>query len=251
MPKLSLDATDSDVDLINMMLYIKDRYDVSGNAYHEMSKVCKQMPRSYKLKQKIAELNKLWNISPTPNNTCGVQQSLEDRLGVRISHLHKTMPEDTAFRVKKTINMKLSGDGTRIGKRLHVIHFTFTLLEEGCLAYTSEGNHTLAIVKDEEKYEPVRDALQDIRSEVERLKEITVDGQTYTINYHVGGDWKFLAMATGIDSACSEYACIWCKCSKADHPLTEHQWSIMDTSLGARTIEENLRLSQLPKSRKK
>jgi len=27
-----------------MMLYIKDRFDVSGRAYHEMAKVCKEMP---------------------------------------------------------------------------------------------------------------------------------------------------------------------------------------------------------------
>lgn len=30
------------------------------------------MPRHYQLKQWIAEFNKLWNIFPTPNNTCGL-----------------------------------------------------------------------------------------------------------------------------------------------------------------------------------
>ena len=31
----------------------------------------------------------------------------------------------------------------------------------------------------------------------------------------MGGDWKFLALVTGIDSASCAYSCIWCKC-KAD-----------------------------------
>ena len=204
-------VSDDDLDMISMM-YVKDKYYVSGNAYHEMSRLCKGLPRSYKIKHRISDLNKLWNIYPTPNGTCGVQQSLEERLRVRISHLHKTAPSDAALREKQTINVKLSGDGTNIGKRLHVVDFTFTLLEEGPLAYSYEGNHTLAMFKEEEKYEPSWDALGDIRKEVGQLQTITVDGKTYDITYYLGGDWKFLAMVTGIDSASSEYACIWCKC---------------------------------------
>ena len=38
------------------------------------------MPRHYQLKQRKAELNTLWDIYPTPNGSCGVQQSLKQRL---------------------------------------------------------------------------------------------------------------------------------------------------------------------------
>lgn len=72
--------TESEMDTINMMLFIKDRYNISGAAYNELSQVCKDMPRHYKLKDRIRELNKLWNIKPTPNGTCGVQQSFTERL---------------------------------------------------------------------------------------------------------------------------------------------------------------------------
>ena len=74
----SLDETE--LDTLNMMLYVKDKYNISGCAYHEMAQLCKKMPRHYQLKQRIAELNKLWNIFPTPNNTCGVQQPFEEWL---------------------------------------------------------------------------------------------------------------------------------------------------------------------------
>ena len=86
------------------------------------------MPRESLLRQWIAELNKQWNIRPTPNGVCGVQQSLEDRLRVRIVCLHQQAPPNAAFYRTKTVNVKLSGDGTN--KRLHVVNFTFTLLEE-------------------------------------------------------------------------------------------------------------------------
>ena len=70
----------NDEERVLMMLYIKDKHNVSGRAYHELASLCKQMPRHYKLKHKIMELNSLWNISPTPDGTCGVQQSLRERL---------------------------------------------------------------------------------------------------------------------------------------------------------------------------
>ena len=59
-----------ELDTLNMMLYVKDKYNVSGDAYHEMTQLCKSMPCHYKLKDRIAELNKRWNIRPTPEGTC-------------------------------------------------------------------------------------------------------------------------------------------------------------------------------------
>ena len=72
--------TEEEADSLLMVLYVKDKYNVSGNAYHEMASICRQMPRHYKLKRKIAELNSLWNFKPTPEGTVGVQQPLKERL---------------------------------------------------------------------------------------------------------------------------------------------------------------------------
>lgn len=83
-----------------------------------------------------------------------------------------------------------------------------------------------------------------IHKEVERITTIDVDDSTDCIVYYLGGDWKFLAMCIGIDSATSDYACIWCKCAKEDRPNVHMEWSITDTSLGAQTIQENIALSQ-------
>ena len=70
------DEEDEDFDIINMMLMIKDTYQV---AYHEFARGSKQMPCHVRLKRRITELNSLWKITPTPGSS-GVQQSLEDRL---------------------------------------------------------------------------------------------------------------------------------------------------------------------------
>jgi hypothetical protein len=61
------EVNDDDVDMIDMTLYVKDWYNVSHDAYHELAKLCKEMPRQYKIKRRISELNSCWNITPTPN----------------------------------------------------------------------------------------------------------------------------------------------------------------------------------------
>ena len=91
--------------------------------------------------------------------------------------------------------------------------FTFTLLDEN-QATSASGNHVLAVFKESESYHYLKSALEDIIQKVGDLQEIEVDGQTFQILYYLGGDWKFLAVVTGIDAASSDYACIWCKCKK-------------------------------------
>ena len=44
------------------------------------------------------------------------------------------------------------GDGTQIGKHLHVINFGSTLLDDEETAYSAAGYHCIAIVKEPEKY---------------------------------------------------------------------------------------------------
>jgi len=109
--------------------------------------------------------------------------------------------------------VKLSGDGTCIGKRLHVTNYSFTVFDEGPIAHSSEGNHALAIVKVPKKYEDLMLALEDICCDVERLNQIKLGTETFNIAYYLGGDLKFLAVILGIDSAVSTYTCPWCKCS--------------------------------------
>ena len=57
----------------------------------------------------------------------------------------------------ETIRIKLSGDGTNIGKRLTVINFTFTLLNEKEVAMGEKGNYVLAVVKTTETYDNLRE----------------------------------------------------------------------------------------------
>ena len=140
----------------------------------------------------------------------------------------------------KKVKVKLTGDGTNIGKHLHVVNFVFTILDEGEKACTASGNHCIAILKESESYDAMKLGLKDIIREVESIEQIIVRDLDFDVLFYLGGDWKFLAMATGIDAATSTHACIWCKCPAIERHDSEQVWSISDVSLGAWTIEENV-----------
>ena len=59
---INSDVNTTDLDMLNMIIYVKDSYNVSNVAYREMAQICKQLPRHYKVKERISELNKQWNI---------------------------------------------------------------------------------------------------------------------------------------------------------------------------------------------
>ena len=65
-----------------------------------------------------------------------------------------------------------------------------------------------------------------------------MDGEEYKIEYFLSGDWKFLAVITGLNAANAEYSCIWCKCKSAERWNMEKEWSITKAENGARTVDE-------------
>ena len=77
------------------------------------------------------------------------------------------------------------------------MNFAYTILDEGDLAHSYEGNHCLAIFRAPENYESLKCALSDIIEEVSSLQFISVNGQQYKIEFYMGGDWKYLATVTG------------------------------------------------------
>ena len=86
--------------------------------------------------------------------------------------------------------------------------------------------------------------MQDIAKEVKELKTFELDGELHELEYFLGGDWKFLALVCGLNAANADYSCIWCRWNMV------LDWSLFDTSKGARTIEEvKVLLNEPPKKR--
>jgi len=68
-------------------------------------------------------------------------------------------------------------------------------------------------------YEELKTGMQDIAKEVNELKAIELDGESYGVELFLGGDWKFLALVCGLKAANADFSCIWCKCHAHGHGL--------------------------------
>ena len=70
-----MDNSDSD-DKIYSTLYVKDKFSISDQAFHELSLLASDLPKSYQVKKLAQTLNSEFEIKPAPNKILGVQQSL-------------------------------------------------------------------------------------------------------------------------------------------------------------------------------
>ena len=67
-----------------------------------------KLPRHCMIKERISELNRLWHI-----RCCWCAAVLGRTIGGTNEH---TTPPDDDFKMSKVVRVKLSGDGTTIGK---------------------------------------------------------------------------------------------------------------------------------------
>ena len=115
---------------------------------------------------------------------------------------------------------------------------TNTILNEKDAAMNEKGNYVLTIIKTTENYDNLKESLADLNNEMSNLKEITVNSHKYSIEYFLGGDWKFLACVCGLGATNQNFSCIWCKCPRNERFDISKKWSITDKSLGARDLQE-------------
>ncbi|CAH3115052.1 unnamed protein product [Pocillopora meandrina] len=181
-----------DIDNINMWLYLKDKFNISNEAWHEIAIKANGLPNTYSIKKRINELNSKWNLKPTPGDAEGVQLGFAESLQEHIVRLQKNGEINDG----EAIKIKLGGDGTNIGKRLTVVNFTFTILNEKDVAMAEKGNYVLAVIKTTETYHNLRDSLADLQMEMSNLKEISANNCTYKIEYFFR--WRFEIFSTGM-----------------------------------------------------
>ena len=108
---------------------------------------------------------------------------------IRLQALIKNSSPNAAFKQNHKIQVRLSGDGANIGKGLHVINVTFTILDEGTKAMSCDGNHLVAIIKESEDYDKLAKSMADMRNDVEAFQHVSVGTECFEIEWFLKGDW--------------------------------------------------------------
>ena len=224
---------------VKKVLFVKERFNISNQAYHEMSMIT-DLPSSYSLSKTAKELDARCILQCTPGKTEGVQQSITERLRVRIRHMLLSNP---SYQYRH-IRVKITGDGTCVSRSVHLVVIAFSLIDFNNENPSSPyGCHVIALINATENYENLQESLTDIADELRHLNSINVDGKEFTVQFYLGGDWKFLALVTGIEAASSNFFCVWCKCPSDQKHITGI-WSALNPKNGARTTNETQELSK-------
>lgn len=79
--------SESDEDVLKKTMYVKERFNISNQAYHELSMVNKDLPRSYAIQKEILHMNSKSVIYPITGKVAGVRQSTLGQLNKTITHL--------------------------------------------------------------------------------------------------------------------------------------------------------------------
>lgn len=235
------------VGSVKKTLYVKEKFHISNNAYHELAMLNPKLPRLCEITREAKQLNAQSNIYPTPEPTIGVQQSLRARLTKRLQHLITVM--QTELLLYSTIKVKITADGTQVSRSLHPLVIAFTIIDEGENPNSADDNHIIALIHCQEKYPEISAAVKDIAEEIAQIDTIKIGQYEFKIEFMLGADWKFLAMSVGIESATADYFCIWCKCKADERYDTSKTLSISDTQKSARTISEIQELASLRKKK--
>ena len=80
-------VTDQDIDNINLLLCIKERFNISDLAWHELSVKLKEMPNLFSLEKRTEARNGKWDIAETPEEHEGVQIKFADSLKSQVERL--------------------------------------------------------------------------------------------------------------------------------------------------------------------
>ena len=97
-----------DEETIEQVLFLLDKFCASDELYHEFTLAYDDLPRSYLIKQKRSELNKLCHIEKVPGQFPGAQISFSETRKDHIRELFKSHPDHDV--TDDPIKVKVSAD---------------------------------------------------------------------------------------------------------------------------------------------
>ena len=106
------DNVAEDKETIEQVLFLLDKFCASDELYHEFTLAYDDLPRSYLVKQKRSELNKLCHVEKVPGQFPGAQISFSETLKDHIRDFVKSHPDHNV--TDDPIQVKISADGAKM-----------------------------------------------------------------------------------------------------------------------------------------
>ena len=121
-------SVEDDKESVEQILFLLDRFCVSGELYHELSLVYDDLPRSYLIKQKRSELNNLCHVQKVLGKFPGAQVSFSDTIKNHIRDFLVSHPNHPS---NEPIKVKISGGGAKMSRTTNFIILSFAIMQTG------------------------------------------------------------------------------------------------------------------------
>lgn len=144
-------------DKVEQILFLLDKFCVGDEIYHELAMVSEGLPKSYIVKQKINELNKIYHVERHPGKYPGASINFTTTLHDHIRELLSRKPELKEGKIQ----LKLSGDGAHMSRTTNFMMMSFTLLQLNECVMSSKHNRTVAVINGPEEYETLKASLSN------------------------------------------------------------------------------------------
>ena len=115
------------------------------------------------------------------------------------------------------INLRISGDGRNVGRKVKHVIITCTILDDIVNLYKADHHYTVILYPGTENYELLQRMIMPLSNELNDLVLNGLSDQNSTnwkVNPYFSSDWKFMAIVLGFNAPNSKYFCPWCLCTK-------------------------------------
>lgn len=137
--------SENDKDKVEKVLFLLVMFCVGDAFYHEMTMLVDSLPKSYLIKQRRDQLDKIYHITSTPGEEHGAQLPFKELLRNRVKEYLIANPN--VVKDNETIKIKISGDGAQMTRTSNFILMSFALLQSTDDILAAKRNHTVAVVK--------------------------------------------------------------------------------------------------------
>jgi hypothetical protein len=153
-------------------------------------------------------------------------RSIKDILMVIVTNLHY---KEKSIAAGDTLLLKLSGDGRNVGRNVKHTMITLCLLNEGEKVLSPYFQYTIGLYVGSENYDTLAAVFKKACFEITDLQQngfIDANGVVWPTLFFFTADWKFMALALGLNAANAKYFCFYCHCTDKERWNVNQIWTV-------------------------
>jgi hypothetical protein len=129
------------------------------------------------------------------------------------------------------INLRISGDGRNVGKKVKHVMVTCVILDDKKNLHIPNNHFVTVLYPGNENYDSLNNAMSLFLKELHELKQygLKINRIRWEVNLYFSSDWKFLCICLGFNNANSKYFCPWCEASKDNRDDLNANWKMTKT----------------------